>query len=281
MIKLALIGTPIKQSLSPIIHHTAMECLGLLGSYELLETEQEDLIEQLKHLKTSGYTGFNVTIPLKIPVTLFLEDVDDIADLAGAVNTVKVSEDKYLYGYNTDVYGFTEGIPKEYKGGLKGEKAVIFGTGGVSRAVVIGLSQMGLKEVTFFSTDILKGREICQFLERKFPSMNFEVKNYSKSTNLSDAAIAINTTPLGTFGKYCGVSPVDDEIMDTLDPRAIVYDLVYNPRETEFLSQAKKRNLRTVEGIEMLIHQGLKAFEIWTGQMPPIDKIRAEVYKHL
>jgi shikimate dehydrogenase len=258
-----------------------MESLGILGSYELLETEQEDLIEQLKHLKTGGYLGFNVTIPLKIPVTLFLEDVDDIANLAGAVNTVKVSEDKYLYGYNTDVYGFTEGIPAEMRNSLRGKSAVIFGTGGVSRAVVIGLSQIGVKEVTFYSTDILKAREICQFLDRKFPTMTFNVKNYSPDTNLCEAGIVINTTPLGTYGKYCGVSPVSDEIMDTLNPNAIVYDLVYNPRQTEFLHQARKRNLRTVEGIDMLIYQGVKAFEIWTGEKPPIDKIKEEVYKHL
>lgn len=281
MIKLALIGTPIKQSLSPTIHTTAFESLGMIGSYELLETEQEDLIERLKQLKTEGYLGFNVTIPLKIPVTLFLQQVDDIANLAGAVNTVKISEDKYLYGYNTDVYGFVEGIPAAMRAELKGKNATIFGTGGVSRAVVIGLSQIGVKEVTFYSTDILKAKEICYFLSQKFPMMKFDAKNYSINTDLSDSALIINTTPLGTYGKFCGVSPVDDELMDTLNPQAIVYDLVYNPRETEFLKQARKRNLRTVEGIDMLIHQGVKAFEIWTGQKPPVDKIRAEVMKHL
>lgn len=281
MIKLGLIGTPIKQSLSPVIHNTALESLGMIGSYELLETEPEDMVERLKYLKTNGYLGFNVTIPLKIPVTLFLEQVDDIANLAGAVNTVKISEDKFLYGYNTDVYGFVEGIPAAWRATLKGKKAVILGTGGVSRAVVLGLSQIGVKDVTFFSTDIMKAKDMSFFFKEKFPAMIFDVKNYSNSMNLSDADILINTTPLGTYGKYCGVSPLPDEIMDTLPPTAIVYDLVYNPRETEFLHQARKRNLKTVEGIEMLIHQGVKAFEIWTDKKPPLDKIRAEVYKKL
>ncbi|MEI8378197.1 MAG: shikimate dehydrogenase [bacterium] len=281
MIKLGLIGTPIKQSLSPIIHNTALESLGMIGSYELLETEPEDLIERLKYLKTQDYLGFNVTIPLKIPVTLFLQQVDDIADLAGAVNTVTISEDKFLYGYNTDVYGFVEGLPAFMRAELKQKKAAILGTGGVSRAVVIGLSQIGVSEVTFYSTDILKAKEICYFLTQKFPMMKFHVHNYASNINLSEYALIINTTPLGTFGQYCGVSPLDDNIMDTLDPQAIVYDLVYNPRQTELLNQARKRNLRTVEGIDMLIHQGVKAFEIWTGQKPPIDKIRTEVMKKL
>lgn len=281
MIKLGLIGTPIKQSLSPVIHNTAMENLGIIGSYELLETEPEDLIERLKFLKTNDYLGFNVTIPLKIPVTLFLQQVDDIANLAGAVNTVKISEDKFLYGYNTDVYGFEQGIPAAWRASLKGKKAVILGTGGVSRAVVIALSNIGVSEVTFFSTDILKAKDICYFLMEKFPHMNFNVKNYSANADLSCASIIINTTPLGTYGKYCGVSPLSDEVMDTLSPDVIVYDLVYNPRETELLKQARKRNLKTVEGIDMLIHQGVKAFEIWTGQKPPVDKIHEEVMKKL
>lgn len=281
MIKLGLIGTPIKQSLSPIIHNTALECLDMIGSYELLETEPEDLIERLKYLKTHDYLGFNVTIPLKIPVTLFLQQVDDIANLAGAVNTVKISEDKFLYGYNTDVYGFVQGIPASIRASLKQKKAALFGTGGVSRAVVLGLSEIGVKEVNFYSTDILKAKEICYFLTQKFPLMKFNANNYSQNINLSEYAIIINTTPLGTFGKYCGVSPVEDSIMDTLDPQAVVYDLVYNPRQTEFLKQATKRNLRTVEGIDMLIHQGVKAFEIWTGKMPPVDKIKTEVMKKL
>lgn len=281
MIKLGLIGTPIKQSLSPVIHNTALESLGMIGSYELLETEPEDMVERLKYLKTNGYLGFNVTIPLKIPVTLFLQQVDDIANLAGAVNTVKISEDKFLYGYNTDVYGFTEGIPAAWRAALKGKKAVILGTGGVSRAVVLGLSQIGVKDVTFYSTDIMKAKDMSFFFKEKFPAMTFDVKNYAHSMKLSDADILINTTPLGTYGKYCGVSPLPDEIMDTLPATAIVYDLVYNPRQTELLSQARKRNLKTVEGIEMLIYQGVKAFEIWTDKKPPIDQIRAEVYKKL
>lgn len=281
MIKLGLIGTPIKQSLSPVIHNTAMKSLGIIGSYELLETEPEDLIERLKYLKTNGYLGFNVTIPLKIPVTLFLQQVDDIANLAGAVNTVKISEDKFLYGYNTDVYGFEQGIPAAWRASLKGKKAIILGTGGVSRAVVIALSNIGVSDVTFLSTDVFKAKEISYFLTEKFPRMNFDVKNYSSNADLSYASIIINTTPLGTYGKYCGVSPLPDEVMETISPDAIVYDLVYNPKETEFLRQARKRNLKTVEGIEMLMHQGIKAFEIWTGQKPSIEKIREKVMENL
>lgn len=281
MIKLGLIGTPIKQSLSPTIHNTAFESLGIEGNYELLETSPEDVVDRIKFLKAQGFAGFNVTTPLKVPVTLFLQQVDDVADMAGAVNTVKISDDKYLYGYNTDVYGFVNGIPAAMRASLKRKKAVIFGTGGVSRAAVIGLSQIGVDEIVFYSTALEKAKDVVEFLDEKFPQIKFKLLSYSKDIDLWDAAIIINATPLGTLGKFGGVSPVTDEVMDTLDKNAIVYDLVYNPRETEFLKQARDRELKTVEGIEMLIHQGIKAFEIWTGEKPPIDKIRTEVLNNL
>lgn len=281
MIKLGLIGTPLKQSLSPIIHNTAFEVMGLDGHYELLETQPEDLIQRIKYLKAHDFKGFNVTIPLKVPMTLFLQEVDEIANTAGAVNTVKISDDKYFYGYNTDVYGFVNGIPASIRADLKRKKAVIFGTGGVSRAVAMGLSQIGIDEIVFYSTSLDKAKTVVDFLQGKFPNIKFKLLAYSENIDLWDAAIAVNATPLGTLGKYGGISPVPDEVMDSLDKQAIVYDLVYNPQETEFLKQAHNRDLRTVEGIEMLIHQGLKAFEIWTGKKPPIEKIRPEVLKHL
>lgn len=281
MIRLGLIGTPIKQSLSPIIHNTALEVLGMDGHYDLLETQPSDIVQRIKFLKSEGFSGFNVTTPLKVPVTLFLQEVDEVANTAGAVNTVKISQDKYLYGYNTDVYGFVNGIPSSTRATLKRNKAVIFGTGGVSRAVAMGLSQIGIDEIVFYSTSLEKAKTVIDFLKGKFPYVKFKLLPYADNIDLWDAAILINATPLGTLGKFGGVSPASDAIMDSLDKKAIVYDLVYNPKETEFLKQANDRGLQTVEGIEMLIHQGLKAFEIWTGKKPPIEKIRPEVLKHL
>lgn len=281
MIKLGLIGTPLKQSLSPIIHNTAFEVMGIDGHYELLETQPEDLIQRMKFLKAQNYTGFNVTIPLKVPVTLFVQEVDEVANTAGAINTVKISDDKYLYGYNTDVYGFVNGIPAAIRANLKRKKAVVFGTGGVSRAVAMGLSQIGIDEIVFYSTSLEKARTVVDFLQGKFPNIKFKLLAYTENIDLWDAAIVVNATPLGTLGKFGGVSPAPDAVMDSLDKQAIVYDLVYNPSETEFLKQANDRDLKTIEGIDMLIHQGLKAFEIWTGEKPPIEKIKPEVIKHL
>ena len=134
--KLGIIGCPLSHSLSKFMHEAALKDLGLNGSYDSLETKSEDLIQRIKFLKTNGYLGFNVTIPHKIPISLFLSDVDEFANKVGSVNTVVIDENKNLKGYNTDVYGFMEPI-KDVD--LNNKKAVVLGTGGASRAVVAGL----------------------------------------------------------------------------------------------------------------------------------------------
>ena len=119
MVKFAVIGHPLTQSLSAVMHNAMLEHLGIDGSYELLDTEQEDLVTRVKQLKSQGYMGFNVTIPLKVPITLFLDGCDRLADIAGCANTVKIMDDKTLYGYNTDIYGFQKAIPLEIQDKLK------------------------------------------------------------------------------------------------------------------------------------------------------------------
>jgi shikimate dehydrogenase len=128
------------------------------------------------------------------------------------------------------------------------------------------------KEILFYSRNISEIGTLKKLFEEKFPSIKFRFLQYSKNIDLSDTKIVINTTPLGMLGKYAGVSPVDQYVVDSLPDNAVVYDLVYNPYETELLKQAKKRDLQIVPGINMLVHQGLQAFELWTGKTVP-DKI--------
>lgn len=281
MYKFALIGYPLGHSLSPIIHQTAFEYLDMLGSYELLPTPPEDLVSRVKYLKVNNYNGFNITIPHKVPITFFIDSMDDASDLAGAVNTVKIDSKKELHGFNTDVYGFVNGFSEAQKLRLKGKKAVIFGTGGASRAVVIGLSQIGINKIDFYSRDISKLDVLKKFYKENFSNITFNFYQYSKKLDLSDTMLAVNTTPLGMLGKYAGVSPVEQYVIDSMPDDATIYDLVYNPLDTEFIKQAKSRNLQTVSGIKMLVYQGLKAFELWTDKSVPANIVLEAVLKRL
>src|SRR5574344_705313 len=118
--KFGLIGHHLSHSISAFIHKAGLESIGIDGSYEILETPPEDLVSRLKYLKTNGYKGFNVTIPLKVPASFFMESVDKYADIAGCVNTVRINPDMTFSGFNTDVYGFTASIPKEILPKIKG-----------------------------------------------------------------------------------------------------------------------------------------------------------------
>ena len=164
MIKLAVIGHPIVQSLSAVMHNAVLKEMGIDGEYETIDTEQSDLVDRIKQMKSQGYTGFNVTIPLKVPITLFIDEVDEIADIAGCVNTVKIMPNKSLYGYNTDVYGFMSAIPEDVKKSLKGAAAAILGTGGAARAAAIGLCRLGVSEINFYARNELLCLIILRFV---------------------------------------------------------------------------------------------------------------------
>ena len=140
MYKFGLIGYPLSHSMSKVIQEAAFESIGAEGSYEIMETEQEDLISRLKYIRANKFNGFNVTIPLKVPITLFLSGVDNVANVVGSANTIKVMDDSSLFGYNTDVYGFVEAIPEEIRKEIENSEVAILGSGGAARAVGVGIA---------------------------------------------------------------------------------------------------------------------------------------------
>ena len=281
MNKFAVIGHPLTQSLSAVMHNAMFKELGLDCSYELLDTESEDLVTRVKQLKSQGYGGFNVTIPLKVPITLFLDEFDKLADLAGCANTVKIMPDKSLYGYNTDIYGFQKAIPEETQKEIKGQKVSILGTGGAARAAAIAFCQIGVSEIDFYARNIINASKMVNFLRENFKSTKFNLKQMQSLKDLSDSKMLVNSTPIGMRGKAMGTSPLEEEIIKTLPKTqtftATVYDIVYNPLKTELLKLAQKNGYKTITGIDMFVHQGAKAFEIWTSQKakPEIMKIAA------
>ena len=266
MYKLGIIGHPLGHSISAIIQNAGLKSIGEEVQYDVMDTPAEDLIDRLKYIKTNGYQGFNVTIPLKVPVSLFLNDIDDYANIAGCVNTVKITENKELFGYNTDIYGFKKAIPSDVD--LKGKTAGILGTGGAARAAVVGLAEKGIKNIDFYTRNIINSHQTVNYVRAKFPNVEFNVYQIQKMRSLADTSILVNATPIGMKGYIADQMAIEPYDFETLNPDAIVYDIVYNPSKTVLLKEAEKRGFRTIGGLDMLIYQAERAIEIWTGKTP-------------
>ncbi len=272
MYKLGIIGYPLGHSISAAIHEAAMKSIDVDGVYDVLETPPEDLISRLKFLKTQNYHGFNVTIPLKVPVSLFLDEIDDYSNIAGCVNTVKINADKTLFGYNTDIYGFKMAIPLEVN--LKGKNASVLGTGGASRAAVVGLIERGVTEIDMYTRNIINANQTINYLRAQFPEVKFSAYQIQNIRDLSHTSIVVNTTPIGMRGFMMNESPIEENDIKKLNPDTIVYDVVYNPTKTKLITMAQKAGLRTIGGLDMLIMQAQRAQIIWTGKTPDANMMK-------
>ena len=270
--KFGLIGYPLGHSLSKVIHEAGFKSLGINATYDILETPPDDLVDRIKWLKNNGYKGFNVTIPLKLPISLFVNEVDNYADLARAVNTVYVEADKSLKAYNTDVIGFRRAIPKDID--LRGKKVAILGTGGAAHAACIALTECGVQEIAFFTRNIPNSIDLMNYVRRKFPAINFNVYQIENIRNLGEYAMLVNTTPIGMLGKAGDMMPVETYALESLNRDAVVYDVIYNPKKTVLIRAAEKLNLRTITGLDMFIYQAVAAQEIWFGNTPDFKDMK-------
>lgn len=270
--KFGLIGYPLGHSLSKVIHEAGFKSLGINAAYDILETPPDDLVDRIKWLKGNGYKGFNVTIPLKLPISLFVNEVDNYADLARAVNTVYVEADKSLKAYNTDVIGFRRAIPKDID--LRGKKVAILGTGGAAHAACIALTECGVQEIAFFTRNIPNSIDLMNYVRRKFPAINFNVYQIENIRNLGEYSMLVNTTPIGMLGKAGDMMPVETYALESLNRDAVVYDVIYNPKKTVLIRAAEKLNLRTITGLDMFIYQAVAAQEIWFGNTPDFKDMK-------
>jgi len=277
--KFALIGYPLGHSLSKIIHEAGFKSLGIDASYELLETPPDDLVDRVKFLKSSGYKGFNVTIPLKLPISLFVNEVDRYADLARAVNTVYIEADKSLKAYNTDVIGFKRAIPPDID--LRGKNVAILGTGGAAHAACVALTELGVKCIDFFTRNIPNSIDLMNYVRRQFPAITFNVYQIENIRSLKEYDMLVNTTPIGMLGKAGDMMPVESYALESLSSEAVVYDVIYNPRKTLLIKCAEKLKLRTITGLDMLIYQAVAAQELWFGRTPDFKDMKIAALENL
>lgn len=266
-----IIGAPVAHSASPAMHNRAFAALGLDFVYLPFEVENvETFFTRFVRCTTReidwNLRGFSVTIPHKTTVIPLLDQLDASASEVGAVNTVVINEGR-LTGYNTDVRGAMEPIAKVIK--LKGESCAVFGAGGAARAVVYGLIDRGAR-VSVFARDPARATALAKrFSVDVFPLEAF-------ATN--DATVVINATPVGMRGYAEGSSPAPRA---SLRGRRVIYDLVYNPLDTQLLIEARAEGCQTINGLEMLIAQAALQFELWTGQQAPLDAMRQAAMERL
>ncbi len=278
--KYALIGYPLGHSLSSFIHEAGFKSLGLKASYEILETPPETLVDRVKFFKSQGYRGFNVTIPLKLPITMFLDSVDASADIVNAVNTVVIDpQTREMRGYNTDVLGFRNAIPEDVT--LCGKVAGVLGTGGAARAAITALAQAQMKEIKLFTRNVPNSLELVNYLRKTFPNVEFNTYQIERIRDLSDIDLLVNTTPIGMLGRAADYTPVEENELRTLKQGAVVYDVIYNPKKTILLKLAQKYGYRTINGVDMFIHQALAAEQIWTGRTPDFKDMKIAALENL
>lgn len=259
-----LIGNPVSHSVSPIMHNTALEHYGIEAKYHAIQVRQEDMTSLISHFNKDAFLGANITIPYK---QTFLEVVDSISEQAkeiSAINTIR-KEETILHGDNTDSYGFTVPI-LELEEEIDKERAIIFGTGGATKAIVYALNDLGFEEVIMVSrrpqlVDSVPGTIII---------------DYDQWTDFAEeSSLIINATPLGMIPNV-HTSPVKDSEVSFLAHK-VCYDIVYNPQQTMFLNQALEASAKPIGGLDMLIHQGAKSFKLWTGREFPIGLIKMKL----
>jgi 3-dehydroquinate dehydratase / shikimate dehydrogenase len=260
-----IIGRPVSHSASPLMHNRAFHQLAL--DYVYLPFEVADVGEFLRrfaHPATREMAwrlrGFSVTIPHKTAVIPFLDEVDVTARRVGAVNTVVVEGDR-LVGYNTDAHGAL--APLAATTDLRAARCAVIGAGGSARAVIFGLLERGAR-VSLFARNPAKAGALADDFAIAVEPIEAIVE--------SDADIIINTTPVGMINHKEGESIIPHAAWRN---RKIAYDLIYNPLETRFLADARRQGCVTISGIEMLVAQAERQFELWTGRRPPTDRLRA------
>jgi shikimate dehydrogenase len=263
-----IIGNPIRHSLSPILHNGAFKRLGWNAVY--LNFEIKNLEEALRGIRGLGVKGVSVTHPFKTEVILFLDKVEGLAKKIGAVNTI-VNRGGRLIGYNTDCNGALEAL--EEKMDLRGKKIVLLGAGGAARAIGFGLKKRDC-QLIIANRSRDRGEALSRELKCHFIPMSSLVK--MKAGEL-EADVVINTTSLGMVPRE-RETPLPKKL---LRKGMMVMDIVYEPLQTKLLREAKEKGCLTINGLEMLVRQGVAQFMIWTGKRPDLKQMRRDLYKAL
>jgi shikimate dehydrogenase len=274
----ALIGDPVEHTMSPAIHNAAFSEMGLDYAYVAFRVKTEDVPAAIAGMKALNMRGLSVTMPHKVAVIPLLDRLDPLAEKIGAINTI-VNDDGILTGYNTDATGFLQAMLER---GVepKGKNIAVMGAGGASRAVSFILADRGtelviLNRLLELDWAVELARKISQAFGKNVDALELNRDNLAKTLEKTD--ILVNATSVG-MSPDIDKTPVPPEL---LKPGLTVYDIIYNPVKTRLLRDAEAAGATIISGVDMLVWQGVQAFEKWTGLTPPFDIMKAEAMKLL
>ena len=259
--KFGIIGSPIKHSLSPVLHNYWFKKYEIDAHYSIIDIQEKELPVIIKKIKNNEIKGINITLPYKQRIVPHLDVLINDAEITSSVNTVYLDDNGKIIGENTDVFGLQAAYLKEVESAEQ-KNALVIGAGGVSPSVILSLQKSGLKEISIVN----RTKEKCIFLKQKFKNLRIidwnklqdEIKNYD---------IIINATSLGLKNGQ------DFNFDFKHTKKNLIYiDTIYNPIETKTLKFLKDREIKVFNGLEMFIYQGQKAFFLWNKINPEIDQ---------
>ncbi len=261
----AVIGDPIAQSLSPQLHNGLFKEIGVDALYLPIAVKSEDLEKLVAGFRLLNFGGFNITKPHKMEIMKYLDQVDHLAEKIGAVNTV-VCHDGEMVGYNTDGFGFIKSIESKIAEIPKESLIIlILGCGGAVKSVAMALADWGIKKVIIANRTAAKAEELANQINKSWPgkAQASGMAPDALKKAVAEAMVVVNGTSLG-MADTAG-SPLPKEL---LKKELLVYDMIYSPAVTQLMKDANEIGAQTQNGLDMLLYQGLLAFELWTGIFP-------------
>lgn len=252
-----LIGNPINKSLSPKIHNYIFKEKNINSVYLCFNIDEKNLASTLNNFKVLGVKGFNVTIPHKVKIMKYLDDIDEEARYLESVNTVKNIKGRFI-GYNTDGLGFIKSL-KDRNIELRNKNVLVLGAGGASSAISTKLALEGVNKIIILNRTLDKAKKIATNIYEKFNDIKVEYNNLDKAYKYPYIDMLINCTSIGMYPNIDRI-PVD---ISVFNKKIIVYDVVYKPNKTKLLDASEKRGFKIINGIDMLVNQGLLSQKIW------------------
>lgn len=276
----ALLGSPVAHSISPLMHNEAFQLLDLDYTYLCFKVNEKTLPAAVDGLKACGIRGFNLTMPNKNKIVELLDELSPAARLIGAVNTV-VNDDGHLTGYNTDGVGYMQAV-KDAGYDITGKTITIMGAGGAATAICAQAALDGVEKIHIFARETSRFWDRTQKLAENINStlpckavLHENKDTAALAQAISESALLLNATSVGMAPNTEGTIIEDTSLYH---PDLIVSDVIYNPRETRFLKEAREAGCRTFNGMYMLLYQGAEAFRLWTGKEMPVKEIKANFF---